>query len=300
MSNDSPMLDAAELAVLLAGLLVLAVGAMVVTARGRWRAQLVLPDPPSHRLEPVDLFAGLAAMLLMPSLFAGLLSVFFGTAAGSLSATTQAATTQATSAPSLSVPTPLGVAASAAGQLGAVVVLVLICRARFRGGIAGCGLAWRRLHVQVGRAALAYLALWPVCTALLYSTVALIQVFQPGFEPTAHEALRAFRAEGQPAWVRFVVVFAAVILAPLVEEMFFRGLLLPGLARWGRSQWNAVVISGLAFGLFHWEVAYTMPALAFFGLVLGYCYARTQSLTLVILLHAVFNGKTMLWLVLGG
>lgn len=166
--------------------------------------------------------------------------------------------------------------------------------------MAGWGLRWSRLHIQAGWAVVAYLALWPVCMTLLYFTVAAIQVFSPDFEPTAHEALRAFRAEGQPDWVRFVVVFGAVVLAPLVEEMFFRGMLLAGLARWGQSQWKAVVISGLAFGLFHWEVAYTMPALALFGLVLGYCYARTQSLTLVILLHAVFNAKTMLWLVLSG
>jgi hypothetical protein len=97
-----------------------------------------------------------------------------------------------------------------------------------------------------------------------------------------------------------VVVLSAVVLAPWVEEMFFRGILQAGLARWGRSQWKAVVVSGLAFGLFHWEVGYTVPALAFFGLVLAYCYARTQSLTLVILLHAIFNGKTLLWLALSG
>jgi membrane protease YdiL (CAAX protease family) len=294
------MLNMAEMAVLLAGLVVLAVEAMVLTWRGRWRAQFVLPDPAPHRLEPVDLFAGLAAMLLLPSLFASLLSVFFGTAGDTHAAATQAATSQATSAPSPPLPTSLGGAATAAGQLGTIVVLVLICRARFQGGIAGWGLRFERLPLRLGQAVVAYLALWPICTALLYATVAAIQLFRPDFEPTAHEALRAFRAEGQPDWVRFVIVFGAVVLAPFVEEMFFRGLLLPGLARWGRSQWNAVVITGLAFGLFHWEVAYTMPALAFFGLVLGYCYARTQSLTLVILLHAVFNAKTMLWLILGG
>jgi membrane protease YdiL (CAAX protease family) len=39
--------------------------------------------------------------------------------------------------------------------------------------------------------------------------------------------------------------------------------------------------------------------LTIFGAFLGYLYARTRSLTLVILLHAAFNAKTLLWIAIG-
>jgi membrane protease YdiL (CAAX protease family) len=37
-----------------------------------------------------------------------------------------------------------------------------------------------------------------------------------------------------------------------------------------------------------------VPALASLGLFLGYLYARTGSLTLVILFHAIFNLRTLI------
>lgn len=295
MPSNSPIVDAAELAVLMTGVLVIAVGAAVWARPGRRGEALALPEPLAHRLEPLDLLGGLAVVLLLPNVFASLFSWLVGEAA-----TTQAAAGQATSAPAQVAPTALGVAASAGGQLGAAVVLAVLARAKFSGGLAGWGLRWERLPTQIRRAVLAYLALWPVCASLLWLTVVGVKLLNPTYEPTAHEALRAFRAEGQSGWVRAVVILSAVVLAPLVEEMLFRGLLQTGFARWGRSQWKAIIISGLAFGLFHWDVGYTVPALAFFGIVLAYCYAKTQSLTMVILLHAVFNGKTMLWLALSG
>jgi membrane protease YdiL (CAAX protease family) len=43
-----------------------------------------------------------------------------------------------------------------------------------------------------------------------------------------------------------------------------------------------------------------VPALAVLGLAQGYLYARTQSLTLVILFHVVFNLRTLVLVTIAG
>ena len=92
-----------------------------------------------------------------------------------------------------------------------------------------------------------------------------------------------------------VIVVCTVVGAPFVEEVFFRGLLLRALARlfgtWGRwvGPSLAVVLSGLAFGLAHYEPLQLL-GLALFGILLGavsYCTGR-QGMNMVA--HATFNG----------
>lgn len=84
------------------------------------------------------------------------------------------------------------------------------------------------------------------------------------------------------------VAFAAVVtvVAPIVEELMFRGVGYGLLERFGR---NAAVIGvGLAFALIHGLVA-GFPVIATFGIGLAYLRARTDSIYPCILLHASFN-----------
>jgi len=101
---------------------------------------------------------------------------------------------------------------------------------------------------------------------------------------------------GQPAqtitglahgWGDVVLVLVVVVGAPVVEELFFRGLLLRSLqARIGSV--GAVIVSGLLFGLAHFEPL-QLPVLALFGVVLGVLALRTGRLGPGICAHAAFN-----------
>jgi membrane protease YdiL (CAAX protease family) len=93
-------------------------------------------------------------------------------------------------------------------------------------------------------------------------------------------------------------VVNAMILAPLIEELFFRGIVITFL-RSIAGAWPAIIISGVFFGAFHYPLWQFMVPLAVFGMVLGYLYVRTNSLTLVILIHIIFTAKTLLWVALG-
>ena len=93
--------------------------------------------------------------------------------------------------------------------------------------------------------------------------------------------------------VAIVVLLVFLALgAPIVEELFFRGLLLRGLL--GRVPAAvAIVVSGLLFGLAHFE-AVQFPGLAAFGIVLGVLAWRTGRLAPGIAAHAAFNAAAVI------
>ncbi|MFA4964280.1 MAG: CPBP family intramembrane glutamic endopeptidase, partial [Thermoleophilia bacterium] len=93
-------------------------------------------------------------------------------------------------------------------------------------------------------------------------------------------------------------VLVAVVMAPLFEEVFFRGFLFRGLANsWGWA-WGAV-LSAAVFGLAHPQVDVFVPLFAL-GLVLAWVYKRTGSLWTSITLHALFNAISVLaWALTG-
>lgn len=83
---------------------------------------------------------------------------------------------------------------------------------------------------------------------------------------------------------------AVGILAPLAEEVVFRGAILRTLLGMmsKRNHWVAIMISAAIFGAVHGNAAQFVNAL-FMGLLLGWMYYRTRSLVPGILLHWVNN-----------
>jgi membrane protease YdiL (CAAX protease family) len=84
-----------------------------------------------------------------------------------------------------------------------------------------------------------------------------------------------------------VLVLVLVVGAPVVEELFFRGLLLSAL-RHRLGAWWGAVLSSILFGLAHFEPL-QFPVLALFGLVLAALKLRTGRLGPNICAHAAFN-----------
>ena len=106
------------------------------------------------------------------------------------------------------------------------------------------------------------------------------------------------------------LAFAGLILsvavgAPIVEELFFRGLLLRSLQR-RLPDWAAVVLSAVAFGIAHGSalpvdaVVLVMVSLTVFGAILAVMAIRTGRLGPSIVTHAVFNLFTLLYLTFTG
>lgn len=81
---------------------------------------------------------------------------------------------------------------------------------------------------------------------------------------------------------------AVVLVAPLAEELFFRGFVFGGLVdRLGVP--GAAAASGLLFSLVHGQMGLILP-FALIGVLLAYLYYRSGSLWPAVLAHLVYNG----------
>jgi membrane protease YdiL (CAAX protease family) len=91
-----------------------------------------------------------------------------------------------------------------------------------------------------------------------------------------------------------LIVLAVAVLAPVTEELLFRGALLRGLQRRMKPD-AAVFVSALVFGLVHFVgdpsigSLIAFPAILLLGLVAGYQAVRTGDLSRSIMLHIGFN-----------
>lgn len=82
-------------------------------------------------------------------------------------------------------------------------------------------------------------------------------------------------------------VLVTCVLAPVVEEMLFRGVVLRGfLQRYGR--WEAILLSATLFGFAHLNL-YQFVAAFILGVIAGWLYERSRSLIPCIGLHAAYN-----------
>ena len=86
-------------------------------------------------------------------------------------------------------------------------------------------------------------------------------------------------------------LLVAVIIAPLMEEIIFRKLLIDRMRLYGER--IAVITSGLMFGLFHGNLSQVVYAVLL-GIIFGYVYLRTGKLRYTIALHFIINGLSTL------
>jgi uncharacterized protein len=94
-----------------------------------------------------------------------------------------------------------------------------------------------------------------------------------------------------------VLAFITIaIIAPLLEEILFRGIILDGYLK-NYSPAKSILISALLFAFIHGNIAQGIGAFVM-GIVVGVLYWRTRSLLLCIGLHFVNNFTATLLLVL--
>ncbi|MDQ6615814.1 MAG: CPBP family intramembrane metalloprotease, partial [Actinomycetota bacterium] len=119
-------------------------------------------------------------------------------------------------------------------------------------------------------------------------------------DPTLHRRLEAPAKADTSAihggWQIAVLVLFLAVGAPIVEELFFRGLLLRSLSRWF-GPLAGIAGSAVVFGLAHFELL-QLPALIIFGLILGALAHKTGRLGPAVVAHAAFNAVTVLTLTL--
>ena len=161
-------------------------------------------------------------------------------------------------------------------------------------GWPALGLGLGRLHDDM-RLAVAGLVL---LLAPLLGLAALLDRFVP-----YHHAIVDFLNTHRDPLSIGLVIFAAVVAAPVAEEFLFRRVLQGWLEGWldrsyerDEPRWGgvtAIVLSSLAFAAAHVGQGMAWVPLFFFGLVVGYLARQTGSIVPGIILHGLFNAVSV-------
>jgi uncharacterized protein len=111
------------------------------------------------------------------------------------------------------------------------------------------------------------------------------------FHPEAYRAL-GFADTATPFEPKYLAyVVGSVLVAPLAEELMFRGYLL-NLWKARIGVWRAIIFSTLLFGSLHWQnTIFAIPL----GFILALVYLRYDSLWPGIFLHALYNLLSFAW-----
>jgi len=146
---------------------------------------------------------------------------------------------------------------------------------------------------------------WPGAGGATLAVVAALVALSPT-SFLAHLSSRIHAVD--PDWIAFyremlpdtvgglaLATATVVLVAPLAEELLFRGLLYR-LARRSWGPWPAAVVSALAFGLVHGEPWYLF-GLVGLGMWLAFLYESTGSLLMPVVAHATHNGISLLLMV---
>ena len=104
------------------------------------------------------------------------------------------------------------------------------------------------------------------------------------------ETVKILQKSTNPQIISLMAI-AAVIAAPLCEEIVFRGYLYAAAKRFA-GPWAAGICSALVFAAAHGSLAALLP-LFVFGCLLVFIYERTGSLWAPIAVHFCFNGATV-------
>ena len=180
--------------------------------------------------------------------------------------------------------------AGTASKVAATFVGVWILRSR--------GASWRSLGLITrsfgSDAKLALAALALVLAPLLTLSSGLDQLV-----PYRHPIIDFLSEHRDPLSLAMVFV-SAVVVAPIAEEFFFRGVLqgwlqkrLPELGGLG-----AIAIASLAFGLAHVGQGLAWIPLVFFGMAVGYLAKQTGSIVPGIIVHSLFNAVSVVLVLL--
>jgi membrane protease YdiL (CAAX protease family) len=127
-----------------------------------------------------------------------------------------------------------------------------------------------------------------------------------GASRIAHPLLRTMVDNATDPWT-WVLIGAAVLGAPIVEEIVYRGFVQSGLLRLTGHAWVSLIVTAVIFGAVHtlgapegaspWYAAVQVGVL---GLCCGAAFERTKRIGVPIAMHAAFNAANVavaMWVV---
>lgn len=186
---------------------------------------------------------------------------------------------------------PLDVVALMIGQsVPAIIILViLMARGVQLGSFFGLRLKKSYLLLIIAPTGVILTYIFMICLSRFGYMEWLTQVFSQNFED--QDALRIYK-EADTVVIRVLLAISVVVIAPIVEEVIFRGYIYTVTKRYTGPIFSAL-LSALIFAVVHNFVPGLVP-LAFLAILLTIAYEWTGSLWAPISIHALFNASTLI------
>jgi membrane protease YdiL (CAAX protease family) len=154
-------------------------------------------------------------------------------------------------------------------------------------GIAGLG---NRHDVFALRRPLSWERAARIGVAIVGAMIVLSAILDPILQPGREQGLTPKHWEGSHAGQYIANAVAIAVVAPIVEELTFRGLGFSLLQPYG--EWTAIVLVGVLFGLAHGLVQ-ALPLLVALGTGLAYLRSRVDSVYPGMIVHGLFNAAAL-------
>ena len=183
-------------------------------------------------------------------------------------------------------------------SIGAVVtiaVMMFLAHVHFARQLKGFGLNIRTIIKDFFMGFVNLLATWPLMMAAITMTMFIAEfIWGAEYQMQQHQQLEMISEYTQ--WpLRIMIVFVAVIIAPLLEEMLFRGFVQTTIRSFfniRNSAWPAIAASSVFFAIMHEDPGH-WPALFILGVCLGYSYEKSGSLLRPIVIHLFFHAYSI-------
>jgi len=179
-------------------------------------------------------------------------------------------------------------------SIGAVVTIaamMFLAHIHFARRLKGFGLNIKTIFKDFFMAIVNLLAVWPLILAAVTVTIYFAKLFtDQDYQMQQHQQLEMI-TEYQQLQLRIMIVFVAVVIAPLLEEMMFRGFVQTTIRSFiniRNSAWPAIAASSVFFAMMHADPGH-WPSLFILGVCLGYSYEKSGSLLRPIFIHLFFN-----------
>ena len=203
------------------------------------------------------------------------------------------------------------------GAIVVIAVIVFLVRAGFARRLKGFGLNIRTIGKDFFAAFVNLLSVWPLMMAAMTLTIFFGKlIYGPEYQIPQHQQLEMIKAYPQ-LQLRILTFVVAVVIAPVLEEMMFRGLIqtvirsilesrnstlpsfcssrpVPAQSGIRNRAWLSILISSGLFSMVHGNVPH-WPALFVLGVCLGYAYEKSGSLFRPIFIHAFFNAVSIMF-----
>lgn len=169
-------------------------------------------------------------------------------------------------------------------------VLYIVC-VYYRQPITALGLSTVNFLANIKQGLKRYLIILPLIVLAGFVTNLISSYY--GQTPEMQDVVRWVLDE-KSFIVLISLIFFGIVIAPMIEEILFRGFLQPALKKLFGGRY-AIVVTASLFAAVHMDI-FAFLQIFILGILLGYLYEKTQTLVASIFVHILHNSLTLFFL----